>query len=110
MDRRDVLLHAGAAALLWPLTLHAQQEKTPPRIGFLGVLPVPPSAKVDPRYLGFQNGLRELGYVEGKNIALEWRSAEGDYRRLQGLASELVAMRVEVIVAASPPCIQAAQR
>ena len=55
-------------------------------------------------------GLRELGYVEGKNIIIEYRWAEGKYERLPGLAAELVQMKVDVIVAASTPAIQAAQQ
>ena len=55
-------------------------------------------------------GLRELGYVEGKNIIIEYRWAEGKYERLPGLAAELVQMKVDVIVAAGSPAVQAAQQ
>jgi putative tryptophan/tyrosine transport system substrate-binding protein len=58
----------------------------------------------------FRQGLRELGYVEGQNIAIELRSADQKYDRLPGLAAELVRLKVSVIVAATPPAVQAAQR
>ncbi len=64
-----------------------------------------------PRFLqAFRQGLRELGYVEGQNIAIEFRWAEGKYDRLPGLAAELVRLKVNVIVASGPPAIQAAKQ
>ncbi|MGH8700266.1 MAG: ABC transporter substrate-binding protein [Burkholderiales bacterium] len=57
-----------------------------------------------------REGLRDLGYVEGKNIVIEFRWAEAKYERLPGLAAELVQLKVDVIVAANPPAIQAAQQ
>ena len=61
------------------------------------------------RLLAFQRGLRELGYVEGRNIHIEYRFAEGDFGRLPELAAELVALHVDVIVTASPPGVRAAR-
>jgi len=58
----------------------------------------------------FQQGLRALGYVEGQNITIEFRWAEGQYDRLPGLAAELVRLKVSVVVAGGPPAIQAAKQ
>src|SRR5437867_5935371 len=76
----------------------AQQPKKVPRIGFL----LASSAGVDSRVEAFRQGLRELGYVEGKNIAIEWRYAEGKQDRVPALAAELVRLKVEVIVTGGP--------
>jgi len=73
----------------------AQQPKKVPRIGFLGAT----SASANPaRNEAFRQGLRELGYVEGKNIVIEWRFAEGKLDRLPALVAELVRLKVDVIV------------
>ena len=77
----------------------AQQPTKIPRIGILTA--APPSANAA-RYEAFRQGLRELGYVEGKNIILEPRSAEGKLDRLPTLAAELVSLKVELIVTAGP--------
>jgi putative tryptophan/tyrosine transport system substrate-binding protein len=107
MDRRAFL--AGAAALLAaPLAAEAQPAGTVPRIGVLS-----PSAPSDPRMQrrleAFQQGLRELGYVEGRNIAIESRWAEGRYDRLPALAAELVRLKVNVILTMAPPPTKAAK-
>src|SRR4029434_11010503 len=73
----------------------AQQATKIPRIGYLGG--AAPSANAGPRE-AFQQGLRELGYVEGKSIIIEWRSAEGKLDDLPALAAELVRLKVDVIV------------
>ena len=86
----------------------AQQGATVPRIGFLSSSPLDPRT---PRHLGaFREGLRELGYVEGQNIAIEFRWAEGKYHRLPGLAAERVSLKVDIIVATALPAIQAAKQ
>ncbi|MGB7948053.1 MAG: ABC transporter substrate-binding protein [Candidatus Binatia bacterium] len=77
----------------------AQQAEKVPRIGFLSGSP-PSSIKA--RTEAFWQGLRDLGYVEGKNIVIEWRSAEGKRDRLPALATELVHLKVDVIVTAGP--------
>jgi putative tryptophan/tyrosine transport system substrate-binding protein len=77
----------------------AQQPKKVPRIGYLSA--TSPSANVA-RIEAFRQGLRELGYVEGKNIVIEWRYAEGKQDRLLALAAELVRLKVDVIVTAGP--------
>ena len=86
-----------AAFLLTTVSLaQAQQSGKVPRIGFLVVSsPSAASARVE----AFQQGLRELGYVEGKNITIEYRYAEGKADRLPQLASELVRLKVDVLVA-----------
>src|SRR5258705_8507501 len=96
MDRRDTvlaLLALGAA----PLAAEAQQAAKIARIGYLT-----PSLGDDPHLLeAFRQGLRDLGYVEGRNLVIEYREAEGKADRLPALAAELVALKVDVIVATS---------
>jgi putative ABC transport system substrate-binding protein len=87
-----MLVVTGAAA-------EAQQAKKVPRIGFLSSLS---PAVVSDRIEAFRQGLRELGYVEGKNIVIEWRYAEGKTERLPDLAAELVYLKVDVIVTGGP--------
>ncbi len=86
--------------------VEAQQPKKVPRIGFLTT--VSPSA-LSARTEAFRRGLRELGYVEGKNIVIEWRYAEGKLDRLSELAAELVRLKVDVIVSAGPPPTRSAK-
>ena len=91
---------------------NAQQAKKVPRVGFLmaGSAPSPASARPTiPTVESFRQGLRELGYVEGKNIIVEYRSARGKFERLPDLAAELVRLKVDIIVTAGTPAIRAAQ-
>ena len=84
----------------------AQQPTKIPRIGFLSASsPAALSARIE----AFRQGLRELGYVEGKNIVIEWRSAEGKLDRLPALAAELVRLKVDIIVTAGPSLTHAAK-
>ena len=83
-----------------------QPEKKIPRIGYLGVNPRSVNLA---RIEAFQQGLRELGYSEGKNIVIEWRSAEGKVDRLPALASELVRVKVDIIVTNGPTSTRAAK-
>ena len=85
----------------------AQQPAKISRIGFL--LAVPPST-VSARVEAFRQGLRALGYVEGKNIVIEWRSSEGKADRLPALAAELVRLKVDVIVSGGAPPTRAAKQ
>src|SRR5207302_5560733 len=103
MRRREfITLLAGAAA--WPLAARAQQSKVA-RIGALYIgLADAQSFKNE-----FREGLRELGYVEGQNIAFEFRSAEGKLDRLPELAAELLRLKVDVIVALYVPSALAAK-
>jgi len=95
-------------ALLFALSVpaEAQQSAKVPQIGFLGSL----SFSTDPdRREAFRQGLRELGYVEGKNIVIEWRFAEGNADRLPSLAAELVRLKVAVIVTGGSAVTRAAK-
>jgi putative ABC transport system substrate-binding protein len=93
MKRRNVLFLVGGAALLWPPDLHAQQKM--PEIGFLGGSASP--GPFAPLLAAFHQGLSETGYVEGRNVAIEYRWAEGHYDRLPALAADLVARKVDLI-------------
>jgi len=93
--RAKILVYALPALILATIHLaEAQQPKKVPRIGFL----LATSPGPDPRIEGFRQGLRELAYVEGKNIAIEWRYAEGKEDLVPTLAAELVQLNVEIIV------------
>src|SRR2546422_3886557 len=98
MDRRDTvlaLLALGAA----PLAAEAQQAAKVARIGYLS-----PNLAASPHLRdAFLQGLRDLGYVEGRNVVIEYRDAEGKLERLPALAGELVALKVDVIVVTSTP-------
>jgi ABC-type uncharacterized transport system substrate-binding protein len=104
MDRRTFLAGAGAVLLAAPHAAKAQPAGKGPRIGFLVFV------SSETRYRGFQQGLRDLGYVEGQNIAIEFRSADGSLERLSDLANELVRLQVDVIVAGSTEGANAAKR
>jgi ABC-type uncharacterized transport system substrate-binding protein len=92
--------------LVAPCAAAAPDPTHVPRIGVLSQFapPAPPSAAFE----GFRAGLRELGYTEGRTVVLEYRYAEGDYARLAPLAAELVRLPVDILVALSPPALQAA--
>jgi ABC-type uncharacterized transport system substrate-binding protein len=97
-------------ALLYALCLsaEAQQAAKVPRIGFLGSLSASsPSDLI--RAEAFREGLRELGYVDGKNIVIEYRYADGKLGRLPGLAAELVNLKVDILVARGAPAAHAAR-
>jgi ABC-type uncharacterized transport system, periplasmic component len=105
MDRRAFL--AGAAALLAaPLVAEAQQAAKVPRIGYLAS-----NLAANPHlHEAFRQGLRDLGYVEGHNVVIVYRDAEGKSERLPALAAELVALKVDVIVAGGTPHALAAKQ
>jgi putative ABC transport system substrate-binding protein len=108
VKRRDfITLLGGAAAAAWPLAARAQQAAKVYRIGYLGMASHAGYAREIEALL---RGLRQLGYEEGKNIALYYQFAEGDYDRLPALASELVTVKVDVIVTHSTPGARAAKQ
>jgi putative ABC transport system substrate-binding protein len=107
-NRRKLLIMLGAGALAAPLGSFAQQQGKIWRVGFLS-LRRPASLNSD-FYGAFLQGMRDLGYVEGKNLVIEWRFADGKLERLPELAAELVKLKVDVIVAAGPQAISAAQK
>ena len=89
-----------------PSAAEAQQAAKVARIGYLGT-----NRAVAPRHVdAFLQGLRDLGYVEGRNLVIEYRDAEGKLERLPALAAELVALKVDVIVAATTPGALAAKQ
>jgi putative ABC transport system substrate-binding protein len=100
MNRRELIVLLGGAAIAGCRSARAQRRALP-LVAFLS--PRTFAANID----AFRRGLRELGYVEGQNITLEVRSAEGDYRRLPVLAAELVSLKPDVIVTNSEPAIRA---
>jgi putative ABC transport system substrate-binding protein len=102
--RRKVLIALGAGALAAPLGGLAQARARMWRIGFLA--PGSPSTRI---YEGFREGMRELGYVEGRGFTIDWRFADGDYGRLPRLAAELVLAKPDVIVAGTTQGVQAAR-
>jgi ABC-type uncharacterized transport system substrate-binding protein len=93
MKRRDVIALLGAAAA-WPLAARAQQPALP-LVGFLGT-----STANTPTLTGFRRGLAEAGFVEGRNVAVEYRYSEGRYDRLPALVAELLGRNVAVLFAA----------
>jgi putative tryptophan/tyrosine transport system substrate-binding protein len=100
------LLVTLALGFLWaPLAADAQPPTKIPRIGIIGDWP-----EESPNWGVFRQGLRDFGYVEGQNIAFEYRSAEGSYERLPALAAELVGLKVDVIVTWSTPVALAAKQ
>ena len=104
MRRRDfIILLAGASG--WPSAVRAQ-HKAMPVIGYLDSTSPDPEA---PFLAAFHHGLSETGYVEGKNVAIEYRLAEGHYDRLPAMAADLVSRQVDVIATDALPGARAAK-
>ena len=107
MRRREFITLLGGAAAVWPLPARAQQRAKVAHIGYLGLVS---ASWHTPRVTAFRAGLRDLGYVEGKDIVIEFRWAEGRYDRLPALAAELVRLNVDVIVTHTVPGAIAAKQ
>src|SRR3989442_11327594 len=109
MERRTFLATLAGGLLAAPLAAKAQPREKVPRVGYLS-----PGSPSEPfrrrRFEAFRQGLRELGYVEGQNIAIESRWAEGKYDRYSALAADLVRLKVDVIVAVGGRATQDAQQ
>jgi putative tryptophan/tyrosine transport system substrate-binding protein len=106
MSKRNFVFALGAIFLTVGFRVEAQQPTKVPRIGFLS-LNSPAALAV--RIEAFQQGLRELGYEEGKNIVIEWRSGEGKSERVRAHAAELVRLKVNIIVTSGPSATRPAK-
>jgi putative tryptophan/tyrosine transport system substrate-binding protein len=110
MRRRAFITLVGGAAVAWPLAARAQVNRKVYRIGML--LPGATSMAIvarNPRIQAFLQRLRELNWIEGQNVMIEWRLGEGQFQRLAALAAELANIEVDVIVTAAAPAAQAAK-
>lgn len=109
INRRKIIVAVGVCAVVSPLHSFAQQQGKVWRVGVLSTRNRPASLDAD-AFGAFQREMRELGYVEGKNLVTEFRWANEKYDRLPALAAELVQLKVDVIVAAGDQDISAAQK
>lgn len=105
MRRRTLFASATAASLL-PVAVSRAQRKPMPTVGLLASVAL---ARISEQLTGIRQGLGDAGYVEGRALAFEYRSAEGVYDRLRGMAADLVARKVDVIIAQGPPAARAAK-
>jgi putative ABC transport system substrate-binding protein len=107
LGRRHFITLLGGAAAAWPLAARAQQPAKVPRIGFLGNS----TAALESNLVGpFREGLRDLGYEEGRSIVIEYRWAEGMYERFPVLIAELIGLNVDVMVTAGTPAALAVKK
>ena len=104
MRRREFIGLAGAAVVAWPVAARAQQG-----MRVIGYLAAGSQATFASRVAALRQGLAENGYVEGRNVAIELRFADGLYDRMRGFAAELVDLKVDVIVTGGPPALRAAK-
>jgi putative tryptophan/tyrosine transport system substrate-binding protein len=108
MTRREFIALLGGAAAAWPLAARAQRQRKIWRVGFLA-MPLRPAVLESSRYAAFAQGMRKLGYVEGDNLAIEYRFAEGETERLSNLVAELLELKPDVLVVAGTQAVGAAQ-
>jgi putative ABC transport system substrate-binding protein len=99
IKRRAFITFLGGAALTWPLAARAQQLGRLQRIALLTL--VSPQ-ELAPEVAAFLDGLHRLGYMEGQNVSIDYRYAEGDVSRLKPLAQELISLKPDVVLAAEP--------
>jgi putative ABC transport system substrate-binding protein len=109
MISRRALLSALGLSVVPAISGAFGQQHRVWRVGFLA-LPSRPNPLEASRFGAFASGMRELGYIEGENLKIEWRFADGDIGRLAELAKELVGLKVDIIVAGATPVIRAAQK
>ena len=107
--RREFIFTLGGAAAAWPLAARAQQPSKVWRIGFIAGASRPASLEVS-QFGGFQQGMREHGYVEGKDFVMEWRFADAKPERYSEFAAEFVRLKVDVIVVGTPAALRAVQQ
>jgi putative ABC transport system substrate-binding protein len=101
---------AQALVLVFAFAAAAQQPQKMHRVGFIAsTSPVSELITVNPAARAFARGMRELGYIEGRNLVIEWRSAEGNFERFPEIVRELVAIKVDVIVTVTNPMTKAAK-
>jgi len=106
MDRRAFIAAVTGGLFAAPLVAEGQQAVKPSRIGYLHA-----NVTASPHLLeAFRQGLRDLGYVEGRNVVIEYRDAKGEFERLPALAAELVVLNVDVIVVVNTRLATAAKR
>ena len=108
-SRRKLVVGLGAAVVQAPWLAHAQQAGKVWRVGFVGFQSRPPALESHV-FGGFPRGMRELGYVEGRNLAIEWRFADGKPERLPELLAQLVQSKADVIVVSASTVALAAQQ
>src|SRR5262249_39418657 len=106
--RREFITLLGGATAAWPLAARAQQQRKIWRVGFLAI-PLRPAVLESSRYGAFAQGMRKLGYVEGDNLAIEYRFAEGEAERLSNLVAQLLELKPDVLVVAGTPAGRASE-
>jgi len=110
MDRRTLIGVVVGSFVTAPLASFAQQQGKIWRVGFLSYYSVTPSLEADPLYGTFRKGMRDRGYIEGKNLTIELRTAEGRSERLPDIAAELARLKLDLIISAGTEATSAAQK